>query len=233
MNTHIKINRNALKSILRQRVDFLRPDFETFLWLRTDGRASMDRNRLGGGNLLILLGEFAILNLIAKTYKVLRTGASLLRSDSDDALEALRTCQIEYPALRAIRVSNWEVSERNAFIGLARDYPLDFGLGQDREHIGRAWDRIRNKLSHMATLEKDTVAVALSFSEDITYKDAKDAIRVRTQPSFEHRGETLLCYVDLLNDDLERITDWICHDVEAGRFDPNLEDALMFLEEEG
>ena len=51
-----------IKKIIKEVPELILKDIDSFLLLRTDGNLLLHQYKLGGGNILALMGQFSVLN---------------------------------------------------------------------------------------------------------------------------------------------------------------------------
>src|SRR3989344_9596922 len=99
--------REEINKFLNNHPRMLLNDVDSFVFLRTNESRKIKGLGLGGGNFLSLLGHFAVLNLLAKVYKILTSGNRPRRRCNDNKNT---------------------FTEIDAFVNLVQNYPKDLGL---------------------------------------------------------------------------------------------------------
>jgi hypothetical protein len=165
---------------LQDRVDLLDGDFRTFIWVNSDGKDIAREKGLGGGNILILMGELALLSVLVKVHAVLFKGEAAF-SDPE-------RCQ---------------VNELDAFKRFMCWTSFPLGIDKDDEALmGRLWKGMRDTLFHMATLSRNGTAVAYVF-EGIPFEDAHELVGHLDAPFELLPNNRLNCYVNCLRRSLK------------------------------
>ncbi len=222
-------------------------DVNSFIFLRSkNGLPILEKYKLGGGNHLSLIGQFAILNFISKIHFVLNMGRKAYVGS--DKVAKIRGIKRSAPSnvRRYIPVPKLgEMNEKGAFVLLVLKYPKDVGIPKVRDKIEKVWDDIRNKISHLATIEVDNVAMTLRyptieypqiFEEAKNWTKAKPFIIIdpvdrekhkakikREDPNFEKPLSRIMwnaasdvVTVDFLNIAIQEISDWMIENINKG-----------------
>jgi hypothetical protein len=144
----IKRVKTYLANQLTERVRMIVGDCETFSHVRIDKHEWFEELHLGGGNYVMTLALFALLDLLAQIHKMLQTGK--------------------------VRRSN----ETAAFGQLVQDVGNLVNLGCSTKDDGmEIWKDFRNKLAHMASPSPySTVGVWGHIKELETYESWKEKI---------------------------------------------------------
>lgn len=222
-------------------------DVNSFIFLRSKtGLSILQKYKLGGGNHLSLIGQFAILNFISKIHLVLNKGRrAYVGSDKVTKIKELKR-NAPSNVRRYVRVPRLgEINEKGAFVLLVLEYPKDIGIPKVQDKIEKVWDDIRNKISHLATIEVDNVAMTLSyptiefsqiFKEAKKWTLAKPFIIIdpadrerhkakikREDPNFEKPISRIMwnaasdvVTVDFLKIAIGEISDWIIENINKG-----------------
>lgn len=227
-------------------------DVNSFIFLRSKTGLSILREyKLGGGNHLSLIGQFAILNFISKIHFVLNKGrAAYIGSGKVTKIQELKR-SAPSNIRNYVRVPRLgEINEKEAFVLLVLEYPKDIGIPKVQYKIEKVWNDIRNKISHLATIEVDNVAMTLSyptieylqiFEEAKKWTLAKPFIIIdpadrerhkakikREDPNFEKPISRIMwnaasdvVTVDFLNIAIQEISDWIIENINRGVYKEN------------
>lgn len=222
-------------------------DVNSFIFLRSKtGLATLQQYKLGGGNHLSLIGQFAILNFIAKIHFVLNKGSrAYIGSDKVTEIKELKK-SAPSNVKKYIRVPRLgEINEKSAFVLLVFEYPKDIGLPKVRDKIEKVWDDLRNKISHLATIEVDNIAIALEYpaieflqiseeakkwtlAKPFIIIDPADREKHKAKikmedPNFEKptsrfmwNAASDMVTVDFLNTAIQEIADWIIENINKG-----------------
>jgi hypothetical protein len=138
-----------------------------------------------------------------------------------------------------------EINEKGAFVLLVLEYPKDIGIPKVRNKIEKVWDDIRNKMSHLATIEADNNAMTLIyptieysqiFEEAKKWTLAKPFIIIDPADREKHKAKikegdpkfekpisrimwnaaSNVVTVDFLNIAIQEISDWIIKNIKEG-----------------
>jgi hypothetical protein len=209
------------------------------------GLSILRKYKLGGGNHLSLIGQFAILNFISKIHFILNKGrGAYIGSDKVTKVQELKR-NAPSNVRRYVRVPRLgEVNEKDAFVLLVLEYPKDVGIPKVKDKIEKVWDDLRNKISHLATIEVDNVAMTLEypaiefhqiFKEAQKWTLAKPFIIIdptnrgrhrakikRDDPNFKKPISKIMwnaasdvVIVDFLNIAIQDISDWIIENINT------------------
>lgn len=187
-------------------------DIKTFQWLRWNQSEIFEKEKLGGGNILSLLGLFPVLNYFSKVYKILQSGKLPTRDINAD--------------------KKLFFTEEQAFKRLFKDYPQELiQPKQDDVSLTKVWKIFRNTLTHTAQLPVGNQALVLVHdAKNIPEDLLKKYIDRSKDKSFTLVSEHgFICFVDKFISDVEAIRDWIIEDMDS-RFKPeNLEIANNWI----
>lgn len=187
-------------------------DTNTFLWARLDHPEQI-KNDIGGGNLLMGIGLFAVLNYLGKVYMLLRHDAGTKPGEVAELNEFLKANPQFEGVVEPKRPG--QINETKAFMELAHDAPHSFGISEDQ--FVMVWRALRNKLTHTLTPgQRKTVWTFVV--KDALYANMKPALMSRNDPVFTVENGHLNCFVDLLSRDVERILDWLVERIDTGKF---------------
>lgn len=88
------------------------------------------------------------------------------------------------------------------------------------------------RIDNVGIVIRDLKAAQTEEYEQTTYADFKKTIMETKKPVFEKQGEVLICYVDILARDVEKISNWLIDMVQKNEIDPtNLNETYNWLEE--
>jgi hypothetical protein len=172
-----------LDKLLKNSVMLLN-DADTFLVVRTSA-APMN----GGGNWLIVLACFAVLNLYSKVYTILEKGMVADEAYSagyDRYQELISNGEKSLKGLNPIVPEKREMlNEADCFCRLVKALPDSFNLGITHKQAAKVWKDFRNTPAHMAGLGFDRGGSTFVETVGWDYKSIKAAIDNRDKPSLE------------------------------------------------
>lgn len=209
--------RDKISNILRHS-EMLLGDCETFLYFRLD--VASNPCGVGGGNWLQVLGNMAVMNLLAKINLINHIDESKHLSEEG--------CL---------------VSERSAFAHLVNDKPRTILLNIENESVAeikKIWDNFRNRLSHVGCFKYGSGAFVIDpyhghhytavkqfiQDDDITLKAiCKDPQGRSNHFAFYKLDNEWLCNSDVLTGKNRMIIEWL-----RGRILPDSpEEAAEFI----
>lgn len=222
-------------------------DVNSFIFLRSkEGLPILNEYKLGGGNLISLIGQLAILNFLAKIHFVLNKGDKAhATQDKIDKITGIRNASAKLK--KYIRVPMLgEMNEQQAFVFLILEYPKDIGIPKEEEKIKKVWNDLRNKISHVATIEVDNIAITFEYSTldypqisqpinpkpfriiNPSYrKNQRNKIK-REDPDFKNPvSKTMwnlssdVVFVDFLNLSIQEIAGWIIDKINNDTYQEN------------
>jgi len=150
-------------------------DVNSFIFLRSkNGLSLLKQHNLGGGNLLSVLGQFTILNFLAKVHYLLEKGKGIYITPEkrERILKIKREANAKFKKYIFVPRLG-DVNETEAFVSLVLNYPADLGIPKKKETIEKVWKDIRNKISHIATLEADNRAIPFEYI-NLEYPESRD-----------------------------------------------------------
>lgn len=167
-------------------------DTYSFIFLRSEGLSSLKKQSLGGGNLLMVIGQFAVLSFLAKVYLILKNGDSSYISEKDieqynvDVKKVKETNPETWKQIKLYckKPRLWEVNETEAFVRLILDYPENIGIPKNENSIREVWQDFRNKISHIGTIANGNMALSFEFQEGETFNGAVKFLEEMKQESF-------------------------------------------------
>jgi len=209
-------------------------DSNTFLKVRVE-RTFYIGEGLGGGNLLIALGLFSALSYLAKMY-VLLSGYWKIPNleEIQDAKEVYRQMDKNTQQYFFVKRQD-QVNETDAFKRLLSDPNCPQNFGIDETDYPKVYSDIRNHLSHRILPNHGYVVVTFQTNEneELAYGEVMQRIKESNKPVFEKNGNSVNCFVDLLGRDVEKISDWLIWEINAGKFpEENIDEAYKWLEAE-
>jgi hypothetical protein len=236
-------------------------DVNSFIFLRSKtGYKILEKYKLGGGNHLSLIGQFAILNFISKIHFVLNNGTkAYVGSCEVEKITKLKkgTALNVRKYVRIPRLG--EINEKRAFVLLIFKYPKDIGIPKVQNKIEKVWDDLRNKMSHLATIEADNSAVTLIyptieysqiFEEAKKWTPAKPFIIIdptdrekykakikKEDPAFKEplskimwNAASNVVTVDFLNIAIQEISAWVIENINKDSYsDDNLSETEKWI----
>jgi hypothetical protein len=171
-------------------------DVQTFQWLRFNNPEIFDREKLGGGNILSIIGLFSVINYYSKVYKILQSG-KLPKKDKEVASKTVFV-------------------EDQAFKTLVQDFEEKIvSPEQNDESLTKIWKIFRNSLSHMAQIYPGNQAVVLFNTAKIPHDILRKSIKKSEDTPFIQVGNGYICFVDKLISYTESIREWILNDMDA------------------
>jgi hypothetical protein len=195
----------SLKSDITDRVKNITNDGRTFLWLRSVyfNDLKNDNIKIGGGNLLIAMGNFSVLEYLSKVFYCLSKPLSQLPHKN----------------------GHFDPNAVDCFYHLIKNakYPIDLGVEDlKKDEVIKFWDDWRNKLAHFNVQRYNNSAVSF-LSTDDTKDEGQYILLINGQkaqrPSFEKMTDGWRCYVDLLNRDNDKIAEYIADFVAESKDD--------------
>ncbi len=208
-----------LKSYIGDRTKNLVYDSNTFLKVRFEKPFEIG-GEIGGGNLLIALGLFAVLSYLAKVYKALRGGRPTTEEEAKNARKILNN----NPQLKQYLIPKiqGQFNETDAFYELIKDAhkeaQINFGL-QPKKYR-EIYSAIRHKLTHIIAPQEGHLLLTYipAKGQIVPFSKIKSDIRNSGDPAFTLEGDTWQCNVDLLNRDVEKISEWLVKKIDGGKF---------------
>jgi hypothetical protein len=216
-NWQTKNHREKIIGTISDNCNLIHSDVNTFLWVKTDMSDEFENVPenyfIGGGNLLMVHGLFAIINYLAKAYKILRKGYDIdnkLKVSLNNFLE--NTISVNGKSKKAKKYFQFkpEINETDAFAKFIEDSEVDWGLTEDQ--IKEVWNFYRNSLTHMA-IPKGLISG--TRPESIAYQDKKKQFEVSSiKTFFKHSKKPLYaCNADMLNRDTMTLVEWLCKEI--------------------
>lgn len=191
-------------------------DSRSFLFLRiihTDDINNKELN-IGGGNLLIAMGNFTIFEYLAKIYYGL-TNDVVKWFDCETFMKPADQC----------------------FFNLIHDNNSGVSFGIEKlssYELTELWKEWRNKLSHLLRQKEKHSSISLffSFAEGINqrqgYLDFIDS-KLINQSAFIKNNSGWQCFIDILNRDLDKLANWIANDVLNNSKEENINKIYTWL----
>ncbi|KKQ85821.1 MAG: hypothetical protein UT54_C0061G0004 [Candidatus Daviesbacteria bacterium GW2011_GWB1_39_5] len=173
-------------------------DTYSFVFLRSEGLKYLKKHSLGGGNLLMVIGQFAVLNFLAKVYVVVRNGTKsyVIEKDIGAYEESITNIKKKYPEIWKVvrkycqKPRLWEVkNETEAFVRLILDYPEDIGISKNEDAVKKVWRDFRNKISHIATIANGNMSLTFEFQKGQDFEYARKFLENVKQKSFFIRNQ--------------------------------------------
>jgi hypothetical protein len=198
--------------------NLIHSDVNTFIWVKTDISAQFkdvpENYFIGGGNLLMVHGLFAVINFIAKAYTMLVQGYDLsednekqwqqLLVDDPEFAKKYKTYKNKGYIYEKFSVINEEV----AFKRLIKN--ADINWGYDDQQLSQIWKYYRNKLTHMAV---PGGIIGADAPAKISYPSAwLKYYSINSPPFVKHsKKELYACDANLLNRDTKKLVEWVCN----------------------
>jgi len=185
--------KELIKSNLENSLSMIQ-DINTFLYIRSDGKDILSRNKkIGGGNLLSLMGLMTMLGMLSKVYYVLSNGSRVI-------------------------YDNGKITEADAFDNLVKNYNRDIGFKNvTSENTKKIWKEFRDKLTHYNCLVNGNIARTTIYENlkfDQIFEQPIDGLpfEIATEDDVNFAN------VDQLLFELPRIKDWIIYELEINKF---------------
>jgi hypothetical protein len=223
--------KTELLRIVDDRANMMIADTNTFIWLRHNHPDELRKNKeIGGGNLLMALGLFSALNLMAKVHKILRKGKGCIVQKAD--VQEFRSIVKKYPELKGkiqpLAVGQ-VINEEDAFVKLIKDSNAKFGLSD--EGLRAAWQSFRNYLSHTATIRPGHSSVTFQIKSR-NFEQFIEKENNRKRPVFGFNQHGLRFYPDTLNIEVRYIRDWLLNKIKEEYFtNDKIEDAFDWVQD--
>lgn len=202
--------RSEVASYIKDRVKNITNDSRTFLLVRTSHVADIGDEELhiGGGNLLIAMGNFAIFEYLSRIYFGLTNDENKWFDPKD----------------------NWKFkhSADECFVNLILNNKsgISFGLENLKpDELKDLWNEWRNKLSHLLCQnEKHSSISFLPVGGVNQRKSYLNFINSKTlnRIAFIKEGQSWKCFIDILNRDLDKVASWVADDVLEKARDGNI-----------
>lgn len=169
---------DALKLLLDKRILFVLSDARTYIFVRANGY--LDKEDMGGGNFATAYAQFALISLLAKVHYFLdhpdkfvaEVDEQAIRSRRTQILGQLESSDKEFVRkyLRIPRIM--EVNEEVAFVHFVK-YLRQHGTclykprtdDSEEADARTIWRGFRNRLSHMAMIERGKGIEVFGFEE--------------------------------------------------------------------
>ena len=120
-----------------------------------------------------------------------------------------------------------ECSEQRAFVKLVEAIRGDVDLGiADNEEAEEVWQKIRNKLTHMAMPDGGAGVIETSHS----LEEVEVALRTGPKAFVKSSDGRWVCISDRLNVDIPVIEAWILRKIEESSDDSSIEAALAWVQ---
>lgn len=209
--------KQEVHSYIIDRVKNITNDSRTFLLIRTFHISDISDDELciGGGNLLIAMGDFAVFEYLSRIYYG-------LTNDESKWFDSKDNWKFKHPA-------------DDCFVNLILNNQsgVSFGLENLKpDELKVLWNEWRNKLSHLLCQnEKHSSISFLSVGElqqrksYISFINSKSINRV----AFEKVDSSWKCFIDVLNRDLDKLASWIASDVLIKAKEENIEKIYSWL----
>lgn len=182
-------DRSELASLIRERASHICKDAHTFLWARTQHYDEFKQNtELGGGNLLVGIGLFAVLSYLSKIFVQLEGSAVFNRDGS--------------------------VNETDAVKKLLSAYPSTVNLGLEIEDVESVYKNMRHYLTHFVAPRYGNPMITHEQKADFEVYSSQ--LKSSAEFSFdEFEGGGTYCDVDKFAYDLEELTKWLAQAVDS------------------
>lgn len=213
-----------LKQIIQERTSFIVGDCNTFIMARGQNPSALTSWNTGGGNFLMAVGLFAVLNFLGKMYRHLTyPEAFTTAEDKQQVVNAKATLRTQHPEMSQI-LRKWqnprvgEIDETRTFINLVNALPatIDMGFSEDITP-DQVWRTFRNYLTHMAW-PNSAISTFNFRTPPITLSRALEAVENDVRKPFYIEYGVISCNSDKLSVALTQIANWLCAEIGRGRF---------------
>lgn len=213
--------REELAEIIQNRTHSLIADANAFIWLRAEQGTVLQDGRIGGGNFLMALGLFSIINFLGKVYSLLEDPSIAITQEEVEEAKQLVKSVDGLKANKAFELKRvGQINETTSSLKLFAECPyLDSGFSEDE--LRRVWDGVRNNLSHMIVPYNGITIVVRAGGGKF------DAARsdLEIQPAFRKMADGRMhCDVDALSLRIEQVAEWLSKKILANEYS---EEALM------
>lgn len=226
--------KSTLKYHLETRINYLVGDSRTFLWARLMNKETFEEQKgIGGGNFLIVIGDFACLNLLSKIYWILSKNSyqypfvdkltqKKFKEQAKNIKQEVDKSKFELffkYCSQGVRVG-FQINEKEAFVNLVRDLYRDginLGLKNDKRMIEKAWDDLRKSFAHYATPGGGQIGafVKNGMKKESLEDFIKEMEKTKVSPLHVKRNGEIIVFSDLLNQYLERINNWLSNKIDT------------------
>jgi hypothetical protein len=163
---------------IREKINFLRADMRSYVYLRLQRGWNTGGHGLGGGNVTLTLASFTLLGLLSKTYLAVENpGAFVLRRHREVERKRCEACK-RRPRRRRLH----DVNESDAFFEFVRwlrDHAdVDLGVGDDESR--QVWKEFRNWLAHRFDTRHIAVAYVFQDTPDMNHTTEEFDTPLRT-----------------------------------------------------
>lgn len=209
--------KHEVYSYITDRVKNITNDSRTFLLVRSTHTADIsdDELHIGGGNLLVAMGDFSVFEYLSRIYYGLTNDAGKWFDDKE----------------------NWKFkpSADDCFVNLILNNQSGVSFGFENlkpNELKIIWNEWRNKLTHLLCQnEKHSSISFLSVGELNQRKSYISFInsKVSNKVAFEKNNSSWHCFIDILNRDLDKLASWIANEVLSKAKDDNVEKVYTWL----
>ncbi len=197
---------------LKQQPSWIIHDVQTFQWIRFKNPKTFEKENLGGGNILSIIGLFSVINYYSKVYKILQSG-KLPKEGCNDKRKNVFV-------------------EEQAFKRLASDYKERIvNPTQDDPSLTSVWKIFRNALSHMAQIYPGNQALVLFNNTNISQEELRKSIANSQDAPFTQVGNGFICFVDKFISYTEGLRDWIISNMDKGFKQENIKIANTWIKQ--
>lgn len=189
-------NLQKISDSLSQQPSMVINDVKTFQWIRLYHPEMLEKEGLGGGNILSIMGLFSVLNYFSKVYKILKSGKLPRRQIPADINRLTKKLYFV---------------EDQAFLRLLKDCPTKLVDSDKDDDLRSIWNIFRNQLAHTAQISDGSKALVLIQDQTNIPRDILEKfIKNSPEKSFTKIGDKVfICFVDKLIADTLSIRDWI------------------------
>jgi len=229
-----------LKEIIGQRASFIGGDCNTFIMAKSQKENFIHDWGTGGGNFLMAVGLFAVINFLSKVFShLVEPTAFISEAGRQTVIDAKRTLRQSHPELREV-IARWptprvgDVNEIRAFINLVTGLPSEIDLGistQDNISAEEIWRTFRNFLTHMAWPGSPVSTITFINQPEIhNIEQILQAIDNSGLKAFYREDNIIKCNSDKLTIDAHKIAEWLCRQINGNRFtEENITSTLAWV----
>jgi len=230
-----------LKDLIKQRTSFIGGDCYTFIMGKSRNENYIHLWGTGGGNFLMAVGLFSVINFLAKVYRhLVEPTAFISEADRQSVIDTKTTLKTEHPELKQV-ISGWQnprigdVNEMQTFIKLGEALPKNIDLGisqQDNITAENVWKVFRNFLTHMAWPGSSVATIHFqNLPTNLTIEQMLQVIDNSGMKSFYKENSQLRCNSDKLTVDANKIANWLCEQLDNSQFtEANIESTLAWIQ---
>lgn len=209
--------KREVHSYIIDRVKNITNDSRTFLLVRSTHTADISDSDLhiGGGNLLIAMGDFSVFEYLSRIYYGLTNNPSKWFDEKD----------------------SWKFKQSadDCFVNLILNNQSGVSFGIENlkpDDLKTLWNEWRNKLSHLLCQNERHSSISFLSVGDLNQRDSYIKFInsvVSNRVAFSKNQSSWHCYIDILNRDLDKLASWIANDVLGAAKDENVDKVYDWL----